>query len=75
MNIDVSAHACERMKKRRVSEADIFEVLGEFSQTSKPNADGSGTAITATIGSGRKLTVVVAGKRPFPEPIFIITVY
>lgn len=75
MSYKLTRHARFQMSEREISIEQIAAVFDDFSQKSWPNDDGSGTVLLATLSPDRELAVVVAGKRPFPEPIKIITVY
>jgi hypothetical protein len=75
MRLNLTKHARQRMALRKITESDVLSVLDDFGQKSWPNDDGSGTVVVATIEQDRELTVVVAGRRPFREPIKIISVY
>jgi len=75
MRLDLSSHARRRMKLRHISEADIILVLEDFKQKSWPNNSGTGTVVVSTIREGFEVAVVVEGRRPFSEPVRVITVY
>lgn len=75
MSYELTGHARRRMARREISLQQIHDVMRDFSQKSWPNKDGTGTVLLATISPDRELAVVVKGKRPFPEPIKILTVY